>query len=100
MSSNHHEDEIFKAKRRPKNPIKFNIQLNEEQKAKFFSLKESLNVKSVYKLVDGEHEKIELITGLNSGGYTEIVKGDLEEGDDIISKVTVQTSSKKALRLF
>ena len=33
MSSNHHEDEIFKAKRRPKNPIKFNIQLNEEQKA-------------------------------------------------------------------
>ena len=33
MSSNHHEDEIFKAKRRPKNPIKFNITLNEEQKA-------------------------------------------------------------------
>jgi phosphate starvation-inducible PhoH-like protein len=33
MSSNHHEDEIFKAKRRPKNPIKFNIHLNEEQKA-------------------------------------------------------------------
>ena len=33
MSSNHHEDEIFKAKRRPKNPIKFNISLNEEQKA-------------------------------------------------------------------
>ena len=32
MSSNHHEDEIFKAKRRPKNPIKFNISLNEEQK--------------------------------------------------------------------
>jgi phosphate starvation-inducible PhoH-like protein len=33
MSSNHHEDEIFKAKRRPKNPIKFNISLNDEQKA-------------------------------------------------------------------
>ncbi len=33
MASNHHEDEIFKAKRRPKNPIKFNITLNEEQKA-------------------------------------------------------------------
>lgn len=32
MSSNHHEDEIFKAKRKPKGPIKFNIQLNEEQK--------------------------------------------------------------------
>ena len=33
MASNHHGDEIFKAKRRPKNPIKFNITLNEEQKA-------------------------------------------------------------------
>jgi len=27
-----HNDEVFQAKRRPKNPIKFNIQLNEEQK--------------------------------------------------------------------
>ena len=27
-----HEDEVFKAKRRPKKPIKFNITLNEEQK--------------------------------------------------------------------
>ena len=33
MSSNHHEDDMFKAKRRHKNPIKFNISLNEEQKA-------------------------------------------------------------------
>jgi len=33
MSSNHHGDDVFKAKRRPKNPIKFNISLNEEQKA-------------------------------------------------------------------
>lgn len=32
MSSNHHEDAVFKAKRRPKGPIKFQIQLNEEQK--------------------------------------------------------------------
>lgn len=32
MSSNHHTDEIFKAKRKPKNPIKFQLQLNEEQK--------------------------------------------------------------------
>ena len=27
-----HNDEVFQAKRRPKNPIRFNIQLNEEQK--------------------------------------------------------------------
>lgn len=32
MASNHHDDEIFKEKKKPKNPIKFKIQLNEEQK--------------------------------------------------------------------
>ena len=32
MTSNHHEDEIFKEKRIVKNPIKFKIPLNEEQK--------------------------------------------------------------------
>ena len=51
-------------------------------------------------LVDGKHEKIDLITGLNSGGFTEIIKGELEEGDQVISKVIVETSQKKALRLF
>ena len=74
--------------------------LDEDQKNKYFSLKESLNVKKVYILVDGEYQKIELITGLNSGGYTEIIKGDLEVGDEVISKVVVATSNKKALRLF
>jgi phosphate starvation-inducible PhoH-like protein len=32
MASNHHTDEVFKPKRKPKTPIKFNLQLNEEQK--------------------------------------------------------------------
>jgi phosphate starvation-inducible PhoH-like protein len=32
MTSNHHNDEIFTEKRKPKNPIKFQVQLNEEQK--------------------------------------------------------------------
>ena len=32
MASNHHNDEVFKEKRKPKNPIKFKITLNEEQK--------------------------------------------------------------------
>ena len=32
MPSNHHTDDIFTQKRKPKNPIKFNVQLNEEQK--------------------------------------------------------------------
>ena len=74
--------------------------LNDDQKNKYFSLKEFLNVKKVYKLVDGEHKKIDLITGLNSGGYTEIVKGELQEGDEVISKIKIETSKKKALRLF
>ena len=33
MASNHHEDPVFKQKKVPKTPIKFNVQLNEEQKA-------------------------------------------------------------------
>ena len=32
MASNHHTDEVFTPKRKPKNPIKFQLQLNEEQK--------------------------------------------------------------------
>jgi len=32
MASNHHSDEVFREKRKPKNPIKFKITLNEEQK--------------------------------------------------------------------
>jgi len=32
MSSNHHEDDVFKDKKRPKNPINFKVPLNEEQK--------------------------------------------------------------------
>ena len=32
MTSNHHQDEVFKEKRKPKTPIKFGITLNEEQK--------------------------------------------------------------------
>lgn len=32
MTSNHHEDDVFKAKRKPKRPIRFKLQLNEEQK--------------------------------------------------------------------
>jgi len=32
MSSNHHNDEVFREKRKPKNPIKFKVTLNEEQK--------------------------------------------------------------------
>ena len=32
MASHHHTDQVFTQKRKPKNPIKFQLQLNEEQK--------------------------------------------------------------------
>jgi phosphate starvation-inducible PhoH-like protein len=32
MSSNHHTDSVFRSKKIPKNPIKFNVSLNDEQK--------------------------------------------------------------------
>jgi len=32
MPSKHHTDDVYVQKRRPKNPIKFNVQLNDEQK--------------------------------------------------------------------
>ena len=32
MPSNNYNDDVFVQKRRPKRPIKFNVQLNEEQK--------------------------------------------------------------------
>ena len=45
MASNHHTEEVFKEKRILKNPIKFKIQLNEEQKlAKEEILKNTLTI--------------------------------------------------------
>ena len=32
MASNHHTDEVYTQKKKPKQPIKFNLVLNEEQK--------------------------------------------------------------------
>jgi phosphate starvation-inducible PhoH-like protein len=32
MASNHHSEQVFQDKKKPKNPVKFNFQLNEEQK--------------------------------------------------------------------
>ncbi len=45
MTSNHHTDEVFREKRIVKNPIKFKIPLNEEQKnAKDEILKNTLTI--------------------------------------------------------
>ena len=39
MAVNHHNDEVFREKRKPKNPIRFKIKLNEEQKEAKANLK-------------------------------------------------------------
>jgi len=74
--------------------------LTDEQKTKFYSLKKSSEVKKIYKLVDGNPEEIKISTGLNAGGFTEILEGEVKEGDEIISKVVIKETTKKALRLF
>ena len=74
--------------------------LTDEQKTKFYSLKKSSEIKKIYKLIDGKPEEIKISAGLNAGGFTEILQGQLNEGDEIISKVIINETSKKALRLF
>jgi HlyD family secretion protein len=74
--------------------------LTDEQKNTFFKLKKSSEVKKIYKLIDGQTQEIRISTGLSAGGFTEILQGEVKEGDEIISKVIIQEVEKKALRLF
>ncbi|MCR5742157.1 MAG: hypothetical protein K6F92_00310 [Lachnospiraceae bacterium] len=37
----------------------------------------------VYKLVDGVRNRVDIVTGMTDGMYTEITSGDIEEGDEI-----------------
>ena len=74
--------------------------LTDDQKNNFFKLKKSSEVKKIYKLVDGQNQEIIISTGLSAGGFTEILKGEVKVGDEIISKVIIKETEKKALRLF
>ena len=73
--------------------------LSEEQLSKFNSLKSS-QIKKVYQMIDGKPEEFKLSVGLKAGGYTEILNSEVNEGDEFISKVIINESIKKALRLF
>ena len=73
--------------------------LTDEQKSKFYTLKSSVT-KKVYQLVDGKPQELKLSIGLKAGGYTEILNNKISEGDKFISKVVINESAKKALRLF
>ena len=73
--------------------------LSDEQKFKFITLKSS-EIKSVYQLIDGKPQELKLSIGLKAGGFSEILNSQLNEGDELISKVIIKESTKKALRLF
>ena len=73
--------------------------LTEEQLSKFYTLKSS-EVKNAYQIIDGKPKELKMSIGLNAGGYTEILNSEVKEGDEFISKVIINESTKKALRLF
>ena len=74
--------------------------LSEEQKSRFYILKNSSEVKSVFQLIDGRPQELKISIGLTAGGYTEILNSEFSEGDELISKIIINESTKKALRLF
>ena len=74
--------------------------LSDEQKSQFYTLKNSSEIKNAYQLVDGKPLELKLSIGLKAGGYTEILNSEFSEGDEFISKVISNESTKKALRLF
>jgi hypothetical protein len=45
-------------------------------------------------------EDLKISIGLTAGGYTEILNSEFSEGDELISKIIINESTKKALRLF
>ena len=73
--------------------------LTDEQLSKFYILKTS-QIKKVYQMTNGKPEELELSVGLKAGGYSEILNTEVNEGDEFISKVIINESTKKALRLF
>ena len=73
--------------------------LTDEQLSKFYILKSS-QIKKAYQMVDKEPSEFQLSVGLKAGGFTEILNSEVKEGDEFISKVIINESTKKALRLF
>lgn len=73
--------------------------LTDKQLSKYNTLKSS-QTKNVYRMIDGKPEELKFSIGLKAGGYTEILNNDINEGDEFISKVIIDETTKKALRLF
>jgi HlyD family secretion protein len=53
----------------------------------------TLEERTLYVLRDGAPHEVELVLGLSDGSYTEVVSGDLHEGDEVITDATVNGGS-------
>ena len=73
--------------------------LTDEQLSKFYNLKSS-QIKNAYQMIDGKPNELKLSIGLKAGGYSEILNSEVSEGDEFISKIIINESTKKTLRLF
>ena len=84
MASNHHDDEVFRAKRKPKNPIKFKLTLNEEQKEVARYNKEFINENRAYGELD--HPDSSVVELKNT---SHIVRDVWWDGNDVVGKVEI-----------
>lgn len=48
----------------------------------------------VYKLVNGQLQAVTIKTGINDNTFTEIVEGDIKEGDKLVTRETTTTDDK------
>ena len=53
----------------------------------------TLEDRTLYVLRDGVPHEVEVVLGLSDGSYTEVVSGDIHEGDDVIIDATVNGGS-------
>ena len=99
IAQNQPKDKVNKQVSAEFKKLLFNI-LTSEQQQKFKELENSNPVKTIYKYENNNLIELKVTTGLNAGGYTEIIKGDVEQGNQVITKVVVKQNKKQALRLF
>ena len=99
IAQNQPQDKVNKQVSAEFKKLLFNI-LTSEQQQKFKELENSNPVKTIYKYENNNLIELKVTTGLNAGGYTEIIKGDVEQGNQVITKVVVKQNKKQALRLF
>ncbi len=53
----------------------------------------TLEDRTLYVLRDGVPHEVDVVLGLSDGSYTEVVSGDIHEGDEVITDATVNGGS-------